>query len=58
MLLHCCVLQVCKGAVEECGTGAEPTMVHNSLDVSPVFGIGDEHERQEIPGLGGDIFGE
>ena len=58
MLFHCCVLQVRKGTVEKYGTRAEPTVIHDSLDVSPVFGIGDEHERQEVPGLGGDIFGE
>ena len=58
MLFHCCPLQVRKGTVEECGARAEPTVVHDSLDISPVFGIGDEHERQEVPSLGGDIFGE
>ena len=52
------MLQVSKGTVEECGAGTEPPVVHDSLDVSPVLWIGNEHERQEIPGLGGDIVGE
>ena len=33
-------------------------MVHDSVDVSPFFRIGNKHEREEIPGLGGDIVGE
>ena len=33
-------------------------MVHDGLDISSVFGIGDEHERQEIPGLRRDVVGE
>ena len=52
------MLQVSKGTVEECGARAEPPVVHDSPDVSSVFGVGNEHERQEIPGLDGDIVGE
>ena len=52
------MFQVSKSTVKECGTGAKPTVVHDSLDTSSVFGVGDEHEREEIPGLGGYIVRE
>ena len=58
MLFHRRVFQVPKGTVEERRAGAEPTVVHDSLDISSIFGIRDEHKRQEIPGLGGNVIGE
>jgi len=58
MLLHRCVFQVTKGTTEKCSAGAEPTVIHDCLDASSVFRVGDEHERQEIPGLGGDVVRE
>lgn len=33
-------------------------MAHDSLNVSSVFRIRDEHKREEIPGLSGDVVGE
>jgi hypothetical protein len=58
MLFHRGVFQVPEGTVEECSAGAEPTVVHDGLDIGSVFGIGDEHESQKIPGLGRDVLGE
>ena len=33
-------------------------MAHDGLNAGPVFRVGDEHKRQEIPRFGGDVVGE
>lgn len=33
-------------------------MAHDGLNTGPIFRVGDEHKRQQIPRFGGDVVGE